>query len=154
MGWKQTLGSASEQLTQGFAQLVRATPPDRLERVMGTPVGRAVLEGIFWQMPRRVDRRQAKGMDATIRWVITKPEPGASDTYDLIFERDGRCHVKRGGSAREPRVTIEVPAAEFLRIATGQSDPTQAYFSGRVQLKGDVMVAAKLGSMFRVPGRS
>lgn len=151
MDLKGTLGSASEQLTQGFARLVRATPPDQLERVMATPVGRGVLEGIFWQMPKRVDRRRAKGIDATIRWVVTERGQGTPDTYDLVFE-DGLCHVVRGASAHEPRVTIEVPAVEFLRIATGQSNPTQAYFSGRVQLKGDVMLAAKLGTVFRLPG--
>ena len=29
-----------------------------------------------------------------------------------------------------------------------------AYFSGRVALAGDVMLAAKLQSLFRIPGRA
>jgi putative sterol carrier protein len=50
-------------------------------------------------------------------------------------------------------VTITAEAAEFVRLATGNSDPMNAYFRGRIQLAGDIMFAAKLQSLFRVPGR-
>jgi putative sterol carrier protein len=41
-----------------------------------------------------------------------------------------------------------------VRLATGTSDPVNAYFSGRVALAGDIMLAAKLRSLFRIPGRT
>jgi putative sterol carrier protein len=44
-------------------------------------------------------------------------------------------------------------AVEFVKLATGNSDPMNAYFSGRVALAGDIMLAAKLQSLFRIPGR-
>jgi putative sterol carrier protein len=50
-------------------------------------------------------------------------------------------------------VTITAEAAELVRLATGNSDPMKAYFRGRIQLAGDIMFAAKLQTLFRVPGR-
>ena len=66
----------------------------------------------------------------------------------------GRCRARRGEGARDPQLTITLDAAEFVRLATGNSDPMNAYFSGRVALAGDVMLAAKLQSLFRIPGRA
>ena len=35
---------------------------------------------------------------------------------------------------------------------SGNLDPMQAYFKGRIQLTGDIMVAAKIAQLFRMPG--
>ena len=43
-------------------------------------------------------------------------------------------------------------AVEFLKLASGNLDPMQAYFKGRIELAGDIMVAAKLAQMFKMPG--
>ncbi len=49
-------------------------------------------------------------------------------------------------------MTITADAAEFVRLATGNSDPMNAYFKGRIKLAGDIMLAARLQALFRVPG--
>jgi putative sterol carrier protein len=133
-----------------FALVVRKSSADRIERVMRTPVRRLVLNGIFWQMPRHLDRERAKEMNASIRWCITGRSDGETDVYQLDFI-DGRCRVTRSPNGPEPRLTITLDAVELIRLAVGQSDPTRAYFGGRVALSGDVMLAAKLGSLFRIP---
>jgi putative sterol carrier protein len=143
----------STQLAEGFARLVRSAPEARLEQALRTPVRRAVLEGIFRQMPQHLDRKAAKTMNATIRWRITSGNNGRADVYELEVS-DGRCRSRRGESAAEPSVTITLGAAEFVKIATGNSDPMQAYFKGRIKLAGDLMVAARLQSLFRIPGRA
>jgi hypothetical protein len=40
---------------------------------------------------------------------------------------------------------------EFLRLISGNSDPMAAYFKGRIQLAGDIMVAAQLAQIFKMP---
>jgi putative sterol carrier protein len=90
-------------------------------------------------------------MNCTIRWRITGRADGEADVYDLELI-DGRCRVIRGPGVAPPKLTITVDGAEFLRLATGNSDPVKAYFTGRVALAGDVMVAAKASSLFRLPG--
>jgi alkyl sulfatase BDS1-like metallo-beta-lactamase superfamily hydrolase len=117
---------------------------------MRSPARRVVLDGIFWQMPQHFDRRRAAGMTSSIRWCITGRADGEPDIYQLEIG-DGRCRVIRGSDAPDPRVTITVDGAEFLRLATGSSDPMKAYFSGRIKLAGDIMLAAKLMSLFRIP---
>ena len=149
---RRSLNGAPAQVAEGVARLIRNSSEDRLERLMSSPARRVILETIFWQMPKRLDRRRAAGAKASIRWRITGGPGDRVDTYQLQLE-DGRCQVIRGENAPEPRVTLTVDGAEFLRIATGSSDATRAHFSGRVGVAGDIMAAAKLASMFIIPGR-
>jgi putative sterol carrier protein len=142
---------APVQLAEGFAKVVRSAPDERLQQVLRTPIRRPVLEGIFWQMPQHINRKAAAGMKATIRWRITRGDGERADVYDLEID-DGRCRVRRGEGEADPKVTIILDAAEFIKIATANSDPMQAYFKGRIKLEGDIMVAARLQPLFRIPG--
>jgi putative sterol carrier protein len=147
---RRKFSDAPEQLADSFASAVRRSPDERLERLMRSPARRVVLEAIFWQMPNHVDRERARGLTSAIRWEITGRSDGRSDIYQLEF-LDGDCHVVRGPDGSRPKLTITVDGAEFLRLATGNSDPMQAYFRGRVSLAGDVMMAARASSLFRTP---
>lgn len=148
---ERALAAAPARVAEGFAEAVRRSPDDRLEGVLRTPVRQAVLAAIFLQMPRYVDRNAAKGIDATMRWRITGRGDGGADVWEVTIA-DGRCRVRRGEWSVQPRVTITAEAAEFVRLATGNSDPMRAYFRGRIKLAGDIMFAAKLQTLFRVPG--
>ena len=123
---------------------------DRLDWVMRTPARRPVLDTIFWQMPKHVNRTRAARLSATVRWCITGRRDGGVDIYDLVLS-DSRCHATRGRSGGEPRVTITLDGAEFLRLISGSSDALRAYFSGNVALSGDILFAATLVSLFRIP---
>ena len=147
---RRTLSRAPNQLADSVGRMVRNAPDERLAQVMRSPARRAVLEGIFWQMPQYIDRTLARGVNSSVRWCITGRTDGGTDIYQLEIE-EGSCRVIRGSSARDAGLTITLDAAEFLRLATGGSDPMRAYFTGRVMLTGDVMVAAKLASLFRIP---
>ena len=147
----RSVETAPAKLADGFSRAVRRSPDERLERVLRTPVRHAVLGVIFLQMPRYFDRAGAGGVDATMRWRITGRTDGAADVWDVVIA-DGSCRVRRGQSAAEPRVTITADAAEFVRLATGNSEPMNAYFKGRIKIAGDIMLAARLQALFRVPG--
>jgi hypothetical protein len=151
-GFRRAFVGVGSQVADGVSRLVGDADGDRLEWVMRSPIRRPVLDAIFWHMPRELDRRAAPP-DATVRWRITGPANNADDAvdvYDLIFT-DGSCRVARGPKGGEPRVTVTVDGAEFVRLVTGNSDALQAYFKGRLALAGDIMFAAKLVSMFRIP---
>lgn len=147
---RRRLGVASEQLSEGVAHLVRDSSEPRLERLMRSPLRRPVLEAIFWQMPRSVDLDRARGTRSSIRWRITgRPDDGV-DIYQLELA-DGAARVARDPSGPDAQLTITVDGAEFLRLATGNSNPMQAYFAGRISLSGDIMLAARLATLFRMP---
>jgi predicted lipid carrier protein YhbT len=145
------LAELPRQVADRLARLVRGVPDERLEQVLRTPVRRVVLDAIFWQMPQQLDRRGATGVDATVRWVVTGRGDGGSDVYDLVIS-EGRGRISRSGR-HVPRLTITLGAAELVRLASGGLDPMQAYFKRRLQLSGDIMLAAKLTGLFRIPKR-
>jgi alkyl sulfatase BDS1-like metallo-beta-lactamase superfamily hydrolase len=147
---RRALAQAEGGALSRAAQLVATVPPERLDHVMTTPFGRAVIEGIFWQMPLRLDRTRAAGTTACIRWRITTASNGSMLIYNLTLT-EGSASVIRGRGGPDPRLTITVDAAEFLRLATGNSNPMQAYFSGKLSLTGDLLLAARMTALFRIP---
>jgi putative sterol carrier protein len=147
---KRRLAEAPVQLADGFARVVRGAPDQRIEQVMRTPARRVILDGIFWQMPKQFDSKRAGELSATVCWQITGREEGQPDTYWLRVA-DGRCQVLRSGTALEPDVTVTVDGVEFLQVVTGNSDPMQAYLNGRIAITGDVMLAARVISLFKLP---
>jgi hypothetical protein len=149
---KRFFANAPDQVADGLAKVVRTAPDERIAKFMSTPARRVVLEGIFWQMPQHFDRTRAGGIEATIRWCVTGRADGGADTYELRIA-DGNCRVSHGSNGTEPRLTITLDGVELVKLATGNSDPVQAYFSRRVRLAGDLMLAAKLGILFRIPRR-
>jgi alkyl sulfatase BDS1-like metallo-beta-lactamase superfamily hydrolase len=149
---KRFAAEAPTHLADGFGRMVRDSSPERLEQVMRSPARKPLLDGIFWQMPRQLDAEQAAGVTTAIRWDITGRSDGAVDTY-LLELANGRARTTKDTAAAEPpRLTITMDGVEFLRLVSGNLDPMQAYFKGRIQLAGDIMVAAKMAQMFRMPG--
>lgn len=150
---KQSVADAPAQLAEGFGKLMRDAPPERVEQFMRSPARKPILDAIFWQMPKQLDAKQARDVNTTIRWCITGRSDGGTDTYDLHLEGgQARTSHSTGAGAAEPRLTITMDGSEFLRLVSGNSDPMRAYFTGRIKLAGDIMVAAKLATLFRIPG--
>ena len=141
---------APAYVADGFGRVVHNASPERLEQLMRSPARKPALDGIFWQMPKQVNADIAKDMTTTIRWRITgRPDDGV-DVYQLEVDKGQVKTVK--GESGEPKLTVTMDAVEFLKLASGNLDPMQAYFKGRIELTGDIMVAAKLAQLFKVPG--
>jgi alkyl sulfatase BDS1-like metallo-beta-lactamase superfamily hydrolase len=149
---KQTLATAPDQVSDRVAKLVGGVPDERLEQFMRTPLRGVVLRTIFSQMPRRLDRQRATGINATVLWRITGRPDGGADLFRVVLA-DGELRVLRGDGKAAP-VTITIDGADFLRVATGSTDPMQAYMSGKLSMTGDVMHAATITSLLRRPGEN
>jgi putative sterol carrier protein len=147
---RRRIARAPAQLADSVAGLVRDTSPERLEQLMRSPARRAILDAVFWQMPRHFSRRSAAGMNTVIEWQITGRRGGGADSYQVAIS-DARCRVRRGQPKPAPQLTITLEGADFLRLATGALDPMQGYFGGKITLRGDIMLAARLQTLFRVP---
>jgi putative sterol carrier protein len=150
---KRLAADAPAQLADGFTRLVRDASPERLEQLMRSPARRPLLDGIFWQMPKQLETKHATGVKTAIRWCITGRVDDGVDTYLLVVE-NGEARTIRGTDGPAPKLTVTMDGVEFLRLVSGNSDPMAAYFKGRIQLAGDIMVAAQLAQMFRTPGGS
>ena len=147
---RKLAADAPSYLADGIGRAVAGATPERLEQLMRSPARKPALDGIFWQMPKQVNTEVAKDLTTTIRWRITgRPDDGA-DVYQLEIDRGSVKTIK--GESGEPNLTVTMDAVEFLKLASGNLDPMQAYFKGQIELAGDIMVAAKLAQLFKMPG--
>jgi hypothetical protein len=132
-------------------ELWRRLPPERLEALARLPLmRRALMEAIFWQMPLYLDARRPTATPIAIRWQLAGREDGGFDLYDIVIS-DGTVRTIRGGSETPPALTITADPLELVRIASGSSDPLSAYLTGRLSARGDLLVAARMASLFRLP---
>ncbi|HYZ80499.1 MAG TPA: SCP2 sterol-binding domain-containing protein [Solirubrobacteraceae bacterium] len=148
---KKLAADAPAQIADGLGRLVRDATPERLDQVMKSPARRPLLDGIFWSMPKQLDTKAAANIKTTVRWNITGRADEGVDTYLLEIDK-GMARTNRGSEGPDPKLTITMDGVEFLRLISGNSDPMSAYFKGRIQLAGDIMVAAQLAQIFKMPG--
>ena len=88
---------------------------------MRSPARKAILDGIFWQMPKQLDPKHAAGVKASLRWVITGRQDGAS-TPTNSSSTTAACRVDQGQRwSADPRLTITIDGVEFLRLVSGNS---------------------------------
>ncbi len=130
-----------------FAALVRDATDEQLEQ--GLRENREVLLGeIFRRMPEQFVPERAAGIDAVIEWEITSPE-GKSDTWQLTI-RDGRCTCTRDGVA-DADVSYRVGPVDFVKLITGVEQGPKMFVFGRLRVRGNLVLAARMQSWFRIP---
>ena len=60
--------------------------------------------------------------------------------------REGQVSVTEG--AADADVTITTSEEDFQKIASGELNPTSAYMTGKLKIKGDMGAAMKLQKLF------
>ena len=129
-------------------EIENASERELRTRLTGT-VRDIVLEEIFRRFPEYLDPRRAAHERAAIVWNITGREDGGHDRYVVAIDH-GACETGRDLDV-EPRVTIRVDAAYFLKLVTGGVSPTLGYVLGKIKVKGDLGFAVRLTSLFKIP---
>lgn len=109
-----------------------------------------ILEQIFSRFPDFLDAERAAGTQATIAWRITGRPDGEADRWSVVIER-GACRVLRDDDGIGASATIRCDAVEFLKIVTGNANPVMSFVRGRIKVKGDLPLAARLTSLFEIP---
>jgi alkanesulfonate monooxygenase SsuD/methylene tetrahydromethanopterin reductase-like flavin-dependent oxidoreductase (luciferase family) len=127
-----------------LARMVRGRSDAAIERAFGLPAQRAVFGGIA----RAYDPEAGRGFAGELEFRLSRTEGGASAW--TIEVRDGRARV-RIGHARDAALTIEISAADFLRVFTGAGHPGKLVMDGRMKIRGDFELAARLSEMFGGP---
>ncbi len=139
----------SELMARAFARTVARSSPERLRRLVSGRRRRLVLDAIFRQMPKRLDREKARDVEAVVDWKIGGRPDGGVDHYQLVIE-EGRCRSTRRPS-RPPRATLHMDVVELLRLAGGTAQGPELFMSGKLRVEGDLMFTATLASLFRIP---
>jgi len=101
---------------------------------------RQTIEG----MPLVFDPKAASGLNATIQFDVTGPEPGV---YHLRIA-GGECtfHV---GPTEAPTLTISTPSDVWLKISQGELSGQEALMQGLYSAKGDLSLMLKMDELFK-----
>jgi len=73
--------------------------------------------------------------------------PDATWTLDL---KNGKGAVFQGAGKDKADTFLEMSSSDWLAMATGQADPQQLYFGGKLKITGNVMASQKLGFMKKI----
>lgn len=88
---------------------------------------------------------KAAGVDAVVQYHLT----GEEGADWIITIKDGACKVTEG-VADNPKMTMIADAHEFRDILLGKMDGMAAFMQGKLQLKGDLNLAMKFTSFFKM----
>jgi putative sterol carrier protein len=94
----------------------------------------------FEGLEARVDPSKAAGMTASYKFVID-----GAGTWHVDVD-DGKVTVTEDGG--EADTTITASDETFMKIASGEQNPTAAYMSGKLKVSGDMGQAMKLQKLF------
>ena len=99
----------------------------------------------FAGLESKADASKLQGLEATFQFDISGDDGG--QWYVTIA--DGQLAVTEG-TAEAPNITFAASAENMLKILAGQLDGQAAFLTGRLRLAGDISLAMKLPSMFKL----
>ena len=95
----------------------------------------------FETLETRVDPSKAAGLTATYLFDV---EGAGKWTVDVD---DGKVNVREGGDG-DADTTFTTSEDNFMKIVRGEQNPTTAYMTGKLKVKGDMGQAMKLQKLF------
>ena len=98
------------------------------------------VQEFFDGLAARADAEKTAGMNNSYLFDIE------GEGQWLVDVRDGKLTVNEGGG--EADVTISSAADTFEKIRSGELNPTSAYMTGKLKIKGDMGAAMKLQKLF------
>jgi putative sterol carrier protein len=98
---------------------------------------------IFPAMAERFIPEKAVGVNAVIQFDL------GGDNGGLFWLRiaEGKCEAGQG-TAENPKMTLKAQADDYFAVAAGELNPTQAVFTGKIKILGDMGLAIKMTTMF------
>jgi alkanesulfonate monooxygenase SsuD/methylene tetrahydromethanopterin reductase-like flavin-dependent oxidoreductase (luciferase family)/putative sterol carrier protein len=135
----------ADQGERAFKAFVRRSDDRRLERTAGSARGLKVL---FGAMAQAYEPDKAAGFSGDLQYDLRRSDGQlVSWTVSIGPERA----TVRPGTASAPALTLKLGLVDFVRMAGGDLDPGKALLTGRMDMEGDLAVAARLGEMFGQP---
>jgi putative sterol carrier protein len=100
----------------------------------------ASVQEFFEALPSRVDPERIAGMNDTYVFEIE-----GAGTWTVAIA-DGTINVTEGGGDAD--CTFSASAENFEKIVAGEQNPTTAYMTGKLKIKGDMGAAMRLQKLF------
>jgi putative sterol carrier protein len=135
-------GSAAS--TADLANLIEGKSDDEILAVIKERGEDSVFGGVFDEMAKRFLPGKAVGKNVVIQYDITTPD--GTHSYQVVVS-DGTC-TTGPGAGQEASVTLALSAPDFLRLISGKLNGMSAFMSGKLKLKGDMMLAQSMQTWF------
>ncbi|MFH8344520.1 SCP2 sterol-binding domain-containing protein [Streptomyces sp. NPDC018045] len=130
-----------------FARLVKGLSTKEITELARGGLRERVLGEVFGRMGRQFRPDAATGVHAVIRWRITGEREAVWETTLA----DGVCTVREGAGTAEPRLTLTLGDAEFLRLVSGNGNPVTMVLTRKIKVSGDLGLAAGMNRYFDIP---
>ncbi len=101
------------------------------------------IKEVFGKMPGVFNPNAAQGLNAVFQFDITGEGGGQWN----VAIKDGACQVLEGTHA-SPSVTLTMSAETWLGIVNKQVNGMQAFMSGQLKARGDIMLAQRIQQLF------
>ncbi len=103
------------------------------------------LADLMHRMPKAFLSEKAAGVEAVIQYKLTGDEAGDW----VITIQDGQCQVEPG-LADNPTMTLTADSQDYKDVVMGTQNAMQAFMQGKLRLAGDLNLAMKLTSYFKL----
>ena len=100
------------------------------------------VQEFFNGLAARADAEKTAGMNNSYLFDIE------GEGQWFVNVQDGALSVAQGGGDGSADATISTTADTFEKIVAGEQNPTTAYMTGKLKLKGDMGAAMKLQKLF------
>lgn len=134
-----------------MARILSSATAAELDAVLSDPARRqALLDEVFRRMASHARAERIGSMHSVVHLQLTGGTgTDGLDRYQWVLS-DGACVVSEE-LTEQPRVTITVSAAHFLRMITQQETPAVLFITGDLKVRGDLGFAAGLIGYFDLP---
>lgn len=134
--------------TDTFVWFVSRASAPQLTDLMAHPhLRHVVFDEIFRRMSEHLDPRKAATLRAVVHWRFTSDD--GYDRFETVID-NGTCTSGAEPTA-DPRVTITLAPADFLRLVTGGAGVAMLFMRGKVKVRGHIAFAANLINYFELP---
>ncbi len=90
-------------------------------------------------LPSRFNPSKAQRVDVTVQVNITGPNGGAW----AVTIKDQKLEAKEG-THPSPTMAISMAEADYMDLVNGKMSAEKAFFGGKIQFKGNIVLALKL----------
>ena len=103
------------------------------------------VRSFFEGVAARVDKSKIAGMTATYQFNITGDD---AQVWSVAIANDDLTVSE--GAAEKANIELTMAAADFLALLAGQLNGQMAFLTGKLKIKGDMTLAMKLQSVFKL----
>lgn len=101
------------------------------------------IKELFEKLPTMLNAEAAKGQNIVFQFDIT------GEGQWQVIVNDGKCEVKEGLHPN-PSVTMTTDSETYLAMATKKLNGMQAFMTGKLKVKGNVLLAQKFPHLFKM----